>query len=98
MNCLGQLTVDVKILSLVHQRDHLPGSCSNSFESAHTFSAGLLLLRSRVSQEVIQVLSKVVCLWGSPKTGAEAEKKSSVWVHSFSHHTYGGDVDFESFR
>lgn len=61
-----RLTVHVQLLSLVLQRHQVLGFSRHCFEPAQTSSLPFGLLRSRLSQEVVQVLGQVVGLWRGP--------------------------------
>lgn len=70
------LTLDVQLLGLVHQRHHVLGFGGDGLEPAQTSQRLLgLLLRSRVSQEVVEVLGQVVGLW----RGGDGGRRRRRW-------------------
>lgn len=70
-----KLTVDIQFLSFVLQRHQVLGFSRHCLKPAQTSSSlPFGLLRSSLSQEVVQVLGQIVGLWrgpGSVQSGAE---------------------------
>lgn len=59
---MDPLTVYVEVLSLVHQRHHLLGFGGHGLEPPQTSDLLFRLLGGSVSQQVVQVLGKVIGL------------------------------------
>lgn len=59
---LDPLTLDVEVLSLVHQRHHVLGFGGQSLELPQSSHLPFGLLRGSVGQQVVQVLGEVVSL------------------------------------
>lgn len=77
---MEELTVHVQLLSLVLQRHQVLGFGGHSFKPTQTPTRLLLgLMRSSLSQEVVQVLGEVIGLLERDKgPSRDREMKSSV--------------------